>query len=265
MAALPYMQLYVADYLADTAHLNAEEHGAYLLLLMNYWQRGKPLVDDNERLAIVARTLNERWTTVRKALEEFFDIRDGFWFHNRMERDLEKVNSQTSAASRAGKASAKARQDKKLERPFNDRSTTVQQATERSLNHTDTDTDTDTDHKKPSRDKRERTADPRHEPFREMLSKAWKVKNPTTEMPWGPGEAKQLSLLLSAVPSLDESTFRQLLHNRHKSEVNHAESPLKWIRKLTDFGGGPLNQYGKPMNPPAMMPKRIYIGQEAAS
>jgi uncharacterized protein YdaU (DUF1376 family) len=142
------MQFYVADYLADTAHLNAEQHGAYLLLLMNYWQRGKALPDVNERLATVARTLNDRWPAVRQALEEFFEIRDGFWFHGRIERDLEKVNKQTESAKRAGEASAKARNKSNIERPFNDRSTTVQQAKEQPFNHTDTDTDTDTDTEK---------------------------------------------------------------------------------------------------------------------
>ena len=68
MSTSPYMPLYVADYLADAAHLTTEEHGAYLLLIMTYWQRGKPLPADPARLANIARMSNERWTDVQRTL-----------------------------------------------------------------------------------------------------------------------------------------------------------------------------------------------------
>lgn len=122
MAALPYMQLYVAEYLADTTHLNAEQHGAYLLLLMNYWQRGKPLPDSNDRLAIVSRSFPDRWNEMREVLSEFFEIKDGFWIHNRVERDLLRVKGVSDAGKKAGIASGKARKQK----TSNDRSESVQ-------------------------------------------------------------------------------------------------------------------------------------------
>lgn len=133
MAALPYMQLYVADYLADTAHLTAAQHGAYLLLMFNYWQRGKPLNNANERLTNVARMSNEEWLEAKPALAEFFEIDGDEWRHARIDRDLETVNSKASKASSAGKASAASKANK--------RSTNVEQP----FNHTDVDVDTDTD------------------------------------------------------------------------------------------------------------------------
>ncbi|EGZ4373502.1 DUF1376 domain-containing protein [Salmonella enterica subsp. enterica serovar Lexington] len=70
MATLPYMQLYIADYLADTMHLSAEEHGAYLLLMFNYWQTGRAI--PKNRLAKIARISSERWGAVEESLREFF-------------------------------------------------------------------------------------------------------------------------------------------------------------------------------------------------
>lgn len=142
MAALPYMQLYVSDYLSDTAHLTTEEHGAYLLLLFNYWQTGKPLRAD--RLATVARMSNDRWNSVEQTLSEFFniDVNPGSWTHLRVESDLHQVASKATQASDAGKKSALARALAK-QALQTDASTTVATGSQRKGNHTDTDTDTE--------------------------------------------------------------------------------------------------------------------------
>lgn len=121
MAALPYMQFYVADYLADTTHLTAEEHGAYMLLLFSYWQTGKPLRID--RLATVARIPNERWPSVADTLSEFFHVTETHWVQFRVEADLEAVNSkvvtvQCGEGVRSGKGPQKAT---RTQRPFNER------------------------------------------------------------------------------------------------------------------------------------------------
>ncbi|EEQ2135931.1 DUF1376 domain-containing protein [Escherichia coli] len=111
MAALPYMQLYIADYLADTMHLSAEEHGAYLLLMFNYWQTGK-LIPKN-RLAKIARLTNERWADVEPSLQEFFCDNGEEWVHLRIEEDLASVREKLTKKSAAGKASVQARRSRK--------------------------------------------------------------------------------------------------------------------------------------------------------
>ena len=141
MAALPYIQLYVADYLADTAHLTTEEHGAYLLLLFNYWQTGKPLRE--ERLAAVSRLPNDRWICVEKTLSEFFYLQDGLWINDRVEKDLDAVKSKSIKASCAGKASARAKAARKHCLP-DDCSTNVETDVQRNVNHTEADTEADT-------------------------------------------------------------------------------------------------------------------------
>jgi len=66
-----WMPFYIADYLADTAHLSAAEHGAYMLLIMHYWQKGG-LPDDDAQLARIARMSPEEWSKARSIIQAFF-------------------------------------------------------------------------------------------------------------------------------------------------------------------------------------------------
>jgi uncharacterized protein YdaU (DUF1376 family) len=101
------MQFYVAEYLADTMHLSTEEHGAYLLLIFNYWQTGKPI--PKNRLSRIAKIPNDRWTTVEDSLKEFFNDTGTEWVHKRIEADLAVVAEAHKQKAAAGKASAESR------------------------------------------------------------------------------------------------------------------------------------------------------------
>ncbi|WP_281984779.1 YdaU family protein [Escherichia coli] len=150
MAALPYMQLYIADYLADTMHLSAEEHGAYLLLMFNYWQTGKPI--PKNRLAKIARLTNERWADVEPSLQEFFCDNGEEWEHLRIEEDLASVREKLTKKSAAGKASVQARRSRKeadvqtkQERNLTGVQTDVEVVFEHDVNTKATNKDTDKD------------------------------------------------------------------------------------------------------------------------
>ncbi|EES2206520.1 DUF1376 domain-containing protein [Escherichia coli] len=150
MAALPYMQLYIADYLADTMHLSAEEHGAYLLLMFNYWQTGKPI--PKNRLAKIARLTNERWADVEPSLQEFFCDNGEEWVHLRIEEDLASVREKLTKKSAAGKASVQARRSRKeadvqtkQERNLTGVQTDVEVVFEHDVNTKVTNKDTDKD------------------------------------------------------------------------------------------------------------------------
>lgn len=101
-----WMPLYIADYLADTTHLSATEHGAYLLLIMHYWTNGG-LPDDDKRLARIARLSAKEWAEAKPILQEFFV--DG-WRHSRIEQEMltahEKYEKRAAAGKKGGIAKA---------------------------------------------------------------------------------------------------------------------------------------------------------------
>ena len=107
-----WMPLYVADYISATSRLTTEQHGAYLLLFMDYWKNGAP-PDNDQVLAQITKLSHDAWSNARTMLEGFFDVCDGHWFQHRLESEMVKANHNKTANSKRGKAGAAARWGKK--------------------------------------------------------------------------------------------------------------------------------------------------------
>lgn len=118
MAALPYMPLFVADYLADTAHLSTIQHGAYLLLIMNYWQRGGPLPNDDARLSRIVRMSVRNWQQIKAPIVELFatgsDSGPQLLQHHRIDRELDRIADKSLKSKKAAQASVERRFSERL-------------------------------------------------------------------------------------------------------------------------------------------------------
>lgn len=99
-----WMPVYIGDYLADTGHLNAAQHGAYLLLLFAYWRRGGALPDDDRLLARWARMSPKQWQANREVVGAFFDRGNGMWVQHRAESELSKATEKSHKAATAANA-----------------------------------------------------------------------------------------------------------------------------------------------------------------
>jgi uncharacterized protein YdaU (DUF1376 family) len=100
-----WMPFYVGDYLSATGRLTTEQHGAYLLILLDYWKNGPPPNDDAV-LAALARMSPAAWRKAKNALIGFFDVRDGLLIQKRVEKERQRTTEITDERSKAGKAGA---------------------------------------------------------------------------------------------------------------------------------------------------------------
>ena len=109
MSERPFMQLYVSDYLGDTQALSCEQHGAYLLLLMSMWNAGGSLPNDERKLARIVRLSLKKWRAIADDVLAFFDIETETISHNRMTKELQKVQSKSDSRASAGAKGGKAK------------------------------------------------------------------------------------------------------------------------------------------------------------
>ena len=84
--SIPYMPIYWGDYLGDTQHLTAIEHGGYLLLISHYWRTGS-IPNDEVKLSRISRMTMKQWNNHGPTIMEFFP--DGK--NKRLDLELSKV------------------------------------------------------------------------------------------------------------------------------------------------------------------------------
>jgi uncharacterized protein YdaU (DUF1376 family) len=104
-----WMPWYVADYLADTAHLTTEQHGAYCLMLMAAWKGGGALPNEDGQLAAVCRLTPARWRASRAILLRFFSEDGEQIVHKRVTAERQKAQSISDKKAKNGKEGASAR------------------------------------------------------------------------------------------------------------------------------------------------------------
>jgi len=121
-----YYPFNIADYRKDTGHLSPIEHYIYRSLLDWLYLDEQPITDDLNQILRKLRLSKENLTDVEQVLNEFFQHVEEGYTQERVEREINRYIKQQEAASRAGKASAKARKLKASERALNKRSTTEQ-------------------------------------------------------------------------------------------------------------------------------------------
>lgn len=88
MSNRAWMPLHIDDYIRDTDHLSATEHGAYLLLIMKYWRDGR-LPSDEGLIRRYAKLSPDQWAESRAVLADLFE--DG-WRHKRIDAELSKAD-----------------------------------------------------------------------------------------------------------------------------------------------------------------------------
>lgn len=127
MSNRSWMPLNIPDYLKDTRHLTTLEHGAYLLLIMRYWEDGG-LPDNETLISRYAGLTPDQWAESREMIAAFFD--DG-WKHKRIDAELARAAEVMEKRRASGKLGGTKRQASARQVPSK-------------TQHTDTDIDKDT-------------------------------------------------------------------------------------------------------------------------
>ncbi|MCU1305116.1 MAG: hypothetical protein JWQ87_5400 [Candidatus Sulfotelmatobacter sp.] len=97
------MPLYIGDYLGDTGHLNQGQHGAYLLFLMHYWQRGSIPTNPDDCHQIARALDDQSRSNADSVLRQYFYVTGDSYRQDRADNELARSKSAFERRSGASK------------------------------------------------------------------------------------------------------------------------------------------------------------------
>ena len=108
---------HISDFNNATRHLTRVERSVYRDAIELYYDAESVLTSNFERLSKRLLCVSDEEKEALKAvLDEFFELHDDGYYHERCDLEIEKYRANSSAKARAGKASAEARRKKKKAR-----------------------------------------------------------------------------------------------------------------------------------------------------
>lgn len=253
MGKAPAFQFYAAEYLADenVQLLSLQQEGIYIRLLAYCWREGS-IPADVAKLSALCKSCSP--DALAEVVQLFRAAQlPGRLTHKRLDDERLKQELFRKKQSMNGSKGGRPQGRKTVEEPVGKGlalvGATQDEAKESSsivfASSSPSSSSTSSKLQKIARGKRE--SDIRRQKFIRLTAAYWEHKNPTLSMPWDESEGKQLSRFLKANPWLDEPQFERLLESRSQSQANHAERPRAWLGKITDYAGGPLDVYNKPI------------------
>jgi uncharacterized protein YdaU (DUF1376 family) len=103
--ATPAIPFFGDAYIADTRHLNLEEHGAYLQLLMIAWRSDDcSLPNDDKRIAQMLGITAAKWGKLKPTIMAFWTLTGGRWSQKRLAKERKFVSEKSEKNAQSAKS-----------------------------------------------------------------------------------------------------------------------------------------------------------------
>ncbi|WP_293880486.1 DUF1376 domain-containing protein [Sphingomonas sp.] len=114
--SLPWFGFNIKDFIANTQRLNTEAKGAYLMLLLDYYQNEQGCPADADICATTCGLSIEAWNRHSRVILPLFTIKAGILWHSRCEEEIAKGKELHAQRVKASEMAVAARAERKAAR-----------------------------------------------------------------------------------------------------------------------------------------------------